>query len=139
QTLYAEEKEQLIARKNAAIADLQQLEAQESDCQNQIRQHEEQLTNLRSTFEAVTEAASKARVDVETAAGNVNAIQREHENLSRIVVSLGARVTQLQQEIESLVRKQEETELALGTGRGQLDETQAKLDDLTALRLAIEA
>jgi len=46
---------------------------------------------------------------VETAAGNVNAIQREQENVSRVVVSLGARVTQLQQEIESLLRKQQET------------------------------
>ena len=32
----------------------------------------------------------KARVDVESAVGNVNSIQREHENLSRIVISLGA-------------------------------------------------
>jgi chromosome segregation protein len=139
QTLYAEEKEQLIARKNAAIADLQQLESQESETQQQIRQHEEQLANLRSTFEAVTEAASKARVDVEASAGNVNAIQREHENLSRIVISLGSRATQLQQEIESLTRKREETEAAVERSRGQLDETLKKLHDLSEVRVGLEA
>jgi chromosome segregation protein len=139
QTLYAEEKEQLIARKNAAIADLQQLEAQESECQAQIRQHEEQLANLRSTFEAVTEAASKARVDVEASAGNVNAIQREHENLSRIVISLGARATQLQQEIESLARKREETEAAVERSRGELDESLKKLHELSEVRVGLEA
>jgi len=139
QTLYAEEKEQLIARKNAAIADLQQLEAQESECQDQIRQHEEQLTNLRETFEAVTEAASKARVDVEASAGNVNAIQREHENLSRIVISLGSRATQLQQEIESLARKREETEAAVERSRGQLDESLKKLHELSEVRVGLEA
>jgi len=139
QTLYAEEKEQLIARKNAAIADLQQLESQESECQEQIRQHEEQLTNLRETFEAVTEAASKARVDVEASAGNVNAIQREHENLSRIVISLGSRATQLQQEIESLAHKREETEAAVERSRGQLDESLKKLHELSEVRVGLEA
>ncbi|MBV9068638.1 MAG: chromosome segregation protein SMC [Acidobacteria bacterium] len=139
QTLYDEEKIQLIARKNAAIADLQQLEAQESECQAQIREHEEQLTSLRSTFEAVTEAASKARVDVEASAGNVNAIQREHENLSRIVISLGARATQLQQEIESLARKREETEAAVERSRGQLDESLKKLHELSEVRVGLEA
>jgi chromosome segregation protein len=139
QTLYAEEKEQLIARKNAAIADLQQLEGQENECQAQIREHEKQLTNLRSTFEAVTEAASKARVDVEASAGNVNAIQREHENLSRIVISLGSRATQLQQEIESLAHKREETEAAVERSRGQLDESLKKLHDLSEIRVGLEA
>jgi len=139
QTLYDEEKEQLIARKTAAIADLQQLESQESECQGQIREHEEQLTNLRSTFEAVTEAASKARVDVEASAGNVNAIQREHENLSRIVISLGSRATQLQQEIESLARKREETEAAVERSRGELDESLKKLHDLSEVRVGLEA
>jgi len=139
QTLYAEEKAQLIARKNAAIADLQQLEQQEADCQEQIRQHEEELANLRSTFEAVTEAASKARVDVEASAGNVNAIQREHENLSRIVISLSARTTQLQQEIESLTRKREETEAAVERSRGQLDESLTKLHELSEVRVGLEA
>jgi len=139
QTLYTEEKEQLIAREYAAIASLQQLEQQESDCQEQIKEHEEQLTNLRSTFEQVTEAASKARVDVEASAGNVNAIQREHENLSRIVVSLGARATQLQQEIESLARKREETEAAVERSRGELDESLKKLHDLSEVRVGLEA
>jgi chromosome segregation protein len=118
---------------------LQQLEQQEADCQEQIRQHEEQLANLRSTFEQVTEVASKARVDVEASAGNVNAIQREHENLSRIVISLGARATQLQQEIESLARKREETEAAVERSRGELDESLKKLHDLSEVRIGLEA
>jgi len=139
QTLYTEEKEQLIAREYAAIAGLQQLEQQESECQEQIKQHEEQLTTLRSTFEQVTEAASKARVDVEASAGNMNAIQREHENLSRIVISLGSRATQLQQEIESLARKREETESAVERSRGQLDESLKKLHDLSEVRVGLEA
>ncbi len=139
QTLYDEEKAQLIAREYAAIEGLQQLEQQEAACQEEIRQHEEQLTNLRSTFEQVTEAASKARVDVEASAGNVNAIQREHENLSRIVISLGSRTTQLQQEIESLARKREETEAAVESSRGQLDDSLKRLHDLSEIRIGLEA
>jgi chromosome segregation protein len=139
QTLYSEEKEQLIARKNAAIADLQSLEQQENGCQEEIREHETQLTDLRSTFEQVTEVASKARVDVEASAGNVNAIQREHENLSRIVISLGARATQLQQEIESLARKSEETQAAVERSRVELDESLKKLHELSEVRIGLEA
>src|SRR5437763_1075490 len=104
------EKEQLIGRKNAALDELSALERHERETQELIRSHEEQLSAARVTFEEITDVASKARVDVETAAGNVNAIAREHENLTRIVVSLGGRATQLQQEIESLARKQQETE-----------------------------
>lgn len=139
QMLYAEEKDQLIARKNTAIDEQRQLEAKEAECHEAIRQHEEQLAALRTTFEEVTEAASKARVDVETAAGNVNAIAREHENLSRIVISLGARATQLQQDIESLGRKQQETEAAVERSRGQLDESLRKLHELSEVRVGIEA
>ena len=71
-----------------------------------LRGHEEQLATSRTAFEEVTEVASKARVDLEAASGNVNAVAREHENLSRIVVSLGARATQLQQEIEKEYAKE---------------------------------
>jgi chromosome segregation protein len=137
-TLYAEEKAQLIARRDASLEELARLQELENATHEQIRTHEEELAVSRGAFEEVTDVASKARVDVETAAGNVNAIQREHENLSRIVISLGARATQLQQEIESLARKQQETETALATGREQLDETQAKLEELSELRVAIE-
>jgi chromosome segregation protein len=83
--------------------------------------------------------ASKARVDVESATGNVNAVAREHENLSRIVISLGARATQLQQEIETLVRRQQETEVAVEKARGQLDESLTKLHELSEMRVALEA
>jgi chromosome segregation protein len=101
--------------------------------------HEENLSAAREAFEAVTEVASKARVDVESATGNVNAIQREHENLTRIVISLGARATQLTQEIESLVRRQQETEVAVEQSRGQLETSLAKLHELSELRVALEA
>ena len=139
QTLYAEEKEQLLARKSAAIGELEQLQTREQELHEQIRSHEEQLSVAREAFEEITEVASKARVDVETAAGNVNAIQREHENLSRIVISLGARATQLTQEIEQLLRRQQETEVAVENARGQLDQSLAKLHELSELRVALEA
>ena len=139
QTLYVEEKEQLLARKHAAITEVETLQARETELHEQIRSHEESLSDVRAAFEAATEVASKARVDVETAAGNVNAIQREHENLSRIVVSLGARATQLTQEIESLVRRQQETDVAVEQARAQLETSLGKLHDLSELRVALEA
>ena len=139
QTLYAEEKEQLLGRKNAAIAEVDQLQAREQELHEQIRTHEEELAASREAFEQVTEVASKARVEVETAAGNVNAIQREHENLSRIVVSLGARATQLQQEIETLVRRHEETGEAVEVSRGQLEQSLGKLHEISEMRVALEA
>jgi chromosome segregation protein len=137
-TLYAEEKDQLIARKNAALDELSALEQHERETQELIRSHEEQLSAARVAFEEITDVASKARVDVETAAGNVNAIAREHENLSRIVVSLGARATQLQQEIESLARKQQETEAASEQARQQLEGSKSKLVEVSELRIQLE-
>ncbi len=138
-TLYAEEKDQLIARKNGAIEDLQRLEQQERDTHGVIRGHEEQLAVARDAFEQVTEVASKARVDVEAAAGNVNAIQREHENLSRIVISLGSRVTQLQQEIASLEQRREATNVAVADARAQLETSTARVTDLAGVRDGVEA
>lgn len=137
-TLYAEEKEQLIGRKNTALDELSALEGHERETQELIRSHEEQLAAARIAFEEITDVASKARVDVETAAGNVNAIAREHENLTRIVVSLGARATQLQQEIELLVRKQEETEIASANARTELESSKAKLVEVSELRIQLE-
>ncbi len=139
QTLYIEEKEQLIARKNAALQDLATLEKIEAGTHEQIRQHEEQIVSSRAEFERVTEVASKARVDVEAATGNVNAVQREHENLSRIVISLGARATQLQQEIEALEQKQRDTQRALEDARVQRESSIGKLQELSELRISLEA
>jgi chromosome segregation protein len=139
QTLYVEEKAQLITRRDVAILELQQLEAQERETQEAIQTHEAQLTAARGEFEQITDVASKARVDVETASGNVNAIQREHENLSRIVISLGARVTQLQQEIETLARKQQETEAAAADARTRLESSSAQLAELGETRAIVEA
>jgi chromosome segregation protein len=139
QQLYAEEKEQLISRKTAAIDELTRLQETEQATHEQIGGHEQNLTDSRSAFEQVTEVASKARVDVEAASGNVNAIQREHENLSRIVVSLASRSTQLSAEIEQLVRRKQETEVAVENARGQLDGSLARLHELSEQRVAIEA
>jgi chromosome segregation protein len=101
--------------------------------------HEEQLAEARVAFEQVTEVASKARVDVEAASGNVNGIQREHENLSRIVISLGSRVTQLQQEIENLGRRRSDTDVAVENARGQLELSLAKLHEVSEMRVSLEA
>ncbi len=137
--LYVEEKDQLISRKNGAIEELSRLEQTEASSQQQIRDHEQQLVVARRAFEQITDVASLARVDVETSAGNVNAIQREHENLSRIVISLGGRATQLQQEVGSLVRKQQDTETAVENSRGQLDSSLGRLHELSEVRVALEA
>jgi chromosome segregation protein len=139
QQLYAEEKEQLIARKNAAIEDLTRLQETEQATQEQIGGYEKDLAESRIAFEQVTEVASKARVDVEAASGNVNAIQREHENLSRIVVSLASRATQLSSEIEQLVRRKDETGVAVENARGQLDTSLTRLHELSEQRVEIEA
>jgi chromosome segregation protein len=139
QTLYIEEKDQLLARKAAAIGEVEGLQSREAELHEQIRAHEEQLAESRVSFEQITEVAAKARVEVETAAGNVNAIQREHENLSRIVVSLGARATQLQQEIENLMRRQGDTDVAVENSRTQLEQSLAKLHEVSEVRVALEA
>jgi chromosome segregation protein len=115
------------------------LQSREAELHEQIRTHEEQLGEARASFEQVTEVAAKARVEVETASGNVNAIQREHENLSRIVVSLGSRATQLQQEIENLVRRQGDTGVAVENARTQLEQSLAKLHEVSETRISLEA
>jgi len=138
QTLYADEKADLIRRRDTAVGDLHVLEQQEAATQETIRSQEEQLATSRQQFEEITEVAAKARVDVETATGNVNSIQREHENLSRIVVSLGSRMTQLGYEIETLARKQQETETAIADATHQLESSSARVVELTELRAAIE-
>jgi len=139
QTLYIEEKDQLLARKAAAIGEVEGLQAREAELHEQIRTHEEQLGEARAAFEQITEVAAKARVEVETATGNMNAIQREHENLSRIVVSLGSRATQLQQEIENLIRRQGDTGVAVENSRTQLEQSLAKLHEVSETRISLEA
>lgn len=139
QTLYVEEKDGLLARRNTAAQELMSLQQLELDTHEQIRLEEETLAGLRTDFEQITDVASKARVDVEAATGNVNAIQREHENLSRIVISLGSRATQLTQDIESLTRKQADTEVAVENARTQLGTSVRTLQELSEVRVAIEA
>jgi chromosome segregation protein len=139
QTLYAEEKEQLVSRRNAAVTDLNHLEERERAIHEEIRTHEEQLGIARAQFEEVTDVATRARVDVEAATGVVNAVQREHENLSRIVISLGSRTTQLEQEIQLMYRKQQETESAAAEAQAQLERAQIRLRDVGEMRVALEA
>ena len=139
QTLYAEEKDQLVGRRDAAMGELQQLEDRERVTHEQIRNHEEQLAVARTQFEEVTDIASRARVDLEAATGMVNAAQREHENLSRVVLSLGSRATQVHQDIASLQRKHQETEAAAEEARQELDAALARLHDLSELRIGLEA
>jgi chromosome segregation protein len=137
-TLYVEEKEQLVARRNAAVEDLQRLEGRERQTHDEIRRSEDQLTTARAAFEQITDVASKARVDVEAATGNVTAVQREFDNLSRVVVSLASRRTQLQSDIDALSRKQQENAAAADDARIQLDQSSAKLQELAATRAALE-
>ncbi|HVS32960.1 MAG TPA: chromosome segregation protein SMC [Thermoanaerobaculia bacterium] len=139
QSLYIDEKDGLLTRRTAAIEELSALQQLEVDTQEGIRTHETSLSELRAAFEEITQVASKARVDVETATGNVNAIQREHENLSRIVISLASRATNLQQEVASLQKKQSDTEVAVENARTQLDASLTKLHDLSEVRVAVEA
>src|SRR5262249_26681452 len=55
QTLYAEEKQQLVTRRDAAVAELKSLEQRESDTHEHIRATEERLASARSEFERVTD------------------------------------------------------------------------------------
>ena len=137
-TLYVEEKEQLMVRRNAAVEDLQRLEGRERQTHDEIRRSEDQLTTARAAFEQITDVAAKARVDVEAATGNVTAVQREFDNLSRVVVTLASRRTQLQNDIDALSRKQQDTEASAGEARIQLDQSSAKLQELAATRAALE-
>src|SRR5205823_6464682 len=47
--------------------------------------------------------------------------------------------TQLQQEVETLARKQRDTEAAVENARGQLDVSVTKLQELSELRVTVEA
>ena len=137
--LYEEEKAQLIIRRHEAVEELRQLEALEQNTSRSIRENEEMLQKVRGEFEASTEVASKARVDLETAIGHVNSAAREHENLSRIVLSLGNRGRQLHEEIEQLMSRQTDTEAAVGRARGDLDASLRSLHDLGEKRIVMEA
>lgn len=139
QTLYLEEKTQLLGRRQDAIEELRTLEQNERTTQESIRTTEEGLQTARADFERITESASRARVELEAASGNVNAIGREHDNLSRIVASLQGRSRQLAMEIETLSARRSETETAVTTSRGQLDTSMRSLQGLGERRVTLEA
>ena len=84
--------------------------------------------------ESVTDLASRARVDLETGVGKVNAIEREFENLSRVVTSLNSRTAHLRNEISLLAHKRAETESGLEKGREELDRTQNSLTETSERR-----
>src|SRR5207249_11436878 len=70
--------------------------------------------------------------------GNVTAVQREFDNLSRVVITLASRRIQLQNDIDALSRKQQDTAEAADEARIQLDQSSAKLQELAATRAALE-
>jgi chromosome segregation protein len=137
--LYEEEKEQLLTRKNQAVEMLQALERSEQETQQAIRESEESLHAARTEFESITEVASKARVDLEAASGNVNSIQREHENASRVVASLTSRLKLLEAEIASLDTRRGETHQAVDTSREQLGTLLVALTELGEQRIVVES
>ena len=138
-SLYEEEKTQLMTRKEQALAELQKLEQSEQETQDAIHAAEESLQSVRAEFEQITEVASKARVDLETAVGNVNAIAREHENLSRIVASLAGRSRQLQDEIANLAQRRSDTDVAVERARGELGQSLEAAKELGEQRVVVEA
>jgi len=138
-TLYEDEKAQLISRTTEAIDELRRLEESERELQLTIHKTEEGLQIARGEFEQITEVASKARVDLETAIGVVNAAQREHENLSRITLSLSNRAQQLSTEIEMLTQRQSETEFAVESARGDLEKVMNMLHEESERRVQLEA
>ncbi|MHB0969370.1 MAG: chromosome segregation protein SMC [Thermoanaerobaculia bacterium] len=137
-SLYEEEKAQLLTRKSQALEMLQSLEKSEQETQQGIRESEEALQAARVEFESITEVASKARVDLEAASGNVNAIQREHENASRVVASLTSRVKLLESEIASIDTRRSETDHAVVSSREQLGTLLVALTELGEQRIVVE-
>jgi chromosome segregation protein len=138
-SLYLEEKGQLLRRKQDALDELQDLEKDHKAVEREIHEAEDSLRGSRSEFEEATEVASLARVELEAASGRLTAVQREHENLSRIVHSLRSRVEQLEREIDSLDRRRTETEQAVEESRARLDDLLGRLAESNDRRVALEA
>ncbi|MDX1584563.1 MAG: chromosome segregation protein SMC, partial [Thermoanaerobaculia bacterium] len=138
-SLYVEEKQQLLRRKEEALEELGTLERNESALEGEIHRSEQSLRDARSAFEEATDVASQARVKLEAAAGQVNAVAREHENLSRIVHSLSSRIEQLSTEIDTLERRRGETDDAVESSRVRLDQLLQKLAEANDRRVALDA
>ena len=139
QSLYLEEKEQLLTRREEALEELRSLEESERTTQQSIQSTEESLRVAREEFEAITDSASHSRVELETSIGNVNAVGREHDNLSRVVSSLRSRHAQLVQEIGTISARRAETERAVEESRAQLQTTISHLTELGERRVGLEA
>jgi chromosome segregation protein len=137
-SLYEEEKTQLLGRRDAAIDHLRSLESAERETQQAIQDTEAGLRFARTEFESVTDLASRARVDLETGVGKVNAIEREFENLSRVVTSLNSRTAHLRNEISLLGHKRAETESGLEKAREEQERSQNSLTQTGERRTMIE-
>jgi chromosome segregation protein len=138
-SLYLDEKAQLLTRRDDAIENLRALESAEQSAQKSIRDTEEALRAARAEFESATDLASRARVELETGIGNVNAMQREHENLSRIAGSLHSRIAHLLQDITSIAEKQDITESDVARARQELEQTLGSLHQASEERITVEA
>ena len=138
QALYEEEKAQLLERRDLALEELRGLEATERETQQTIHDTEEALKTARAEFDEATEVAGRGRVDLEAAAGHVHAIQREHENLAKIVHSLRSRHEALTTEREVLERKRAETAAGVDQARADLDGLTGRLGSSTDERVTVE-
>lgn len=138
-SLYESERQQLETRKGQAIQELQKLEEWERNTQQAIQEAEQALVSSRSDLEGVTEVASRARVELEAVSGRLLAVQREHENLSRIVGSLAGRVRQLREEIDMLSRRRNDTTAAVERARTELDQSLSSGREHAEQRVALEA
>jgi chromosome segregation protein len=136
--VYEEERSQLTTRHAEAVEALHALETAEEATHQTIRGTEEALSTARVEFESATDSASKARFDLETSAGVVTSMEREHENLSRVVASILTRLTQFQSEISGLETKRDEIAGALDGARGQLETTLRSLDEGSTRRTEVE-
>jgi chromosome segregation protein len=138
-SLYEDERRQLEQRREEAIQSLRTQEEAERLTQERIVELDQSLTDARVRFESITEIASSARVELETAIGNVNATQREYENFSRIVASLTQRYQHLHTEIETLEAKIRDTGVAAEQARVELDGALTRHHEIGEKRVEIEA
>ncbi|HUO83551.1 MAG TPA: chromosome segregation protein SMC, partial [Thermoanaerobaculia bacterium] len=137
-SLYEEEKSQLLTRKNEALDELASLEESERESERVLHQTEDDLRQARSDFESATERTSHGRVELEAAHGRSHAIEREHENLQRLVRTLEARCQQLRTEIGSIERRKSETDEAVGQARIQREQLVGAFEEARERRVALE-
>jgi chromosome segregation protein len=137
--VYEEEKLQLATRHTEALEELHSLEGAENTTHENIRATEEALGAARAEFESATDQATRSRVDLEAAAGAVTAVEREHENLLRVVNSIRLRVAQLHSESGAIDQRKSDIENALAAAEGQLRTTLESLAEGGSRRDEVES